>query len=72
MTWLDFHQDLRTRSVRNSGRTTEKASNEKTTVYRTNTSKQKKTSEEKQAKKKELDRVTLLEGALKASWTAPE
>ncbi len=41
-----------------------------TTDYTTKTSKQKKTNEEKQAKKKELDRATLQGGALETSWNA--
>ncbi len=40
------------------------------TAYTTNTSKQRKTNEEKQAKNKELDRVTLPGGALETSWNA--
>ncbi len=40
------------------------------TAYMTKTGKQKKTNEEKQAKKKELDRVTLWGEALEASWSA--
>ncbi len=40
--------------------------------YTTNTSKQKKTSAEKQAKKKELDRAPQRWGALEASWSAVE
>ncbi len=65
------------RACANSERTqwrpsAEQPSNEKTTAYRTNRSEQKKTNEEKQAKKKELDRAMLQGGAFKASWTAPE
>ncbi len=41
-------------------------------TYRTNTNKQKKTNEEKQAKKKEFDKVTLQGGALEKSWAALE
>ena len=41
-----------------------------TTAYTTKTSKQKKTNEEKQAKKKELDQAALRGGALEASWSA--
>ncbi len=40
-----------------------------TTAFTTKTSKQKETSEEKQAKKKELDQVTLRGGALEAGFT---
>ncbi len=55
-------------SGHNGGQTTtEQPSNEKTTAYRTNTSKQKKTSEEKQAEKKESDRATL-----ETSWSTAE
>ncbi len=43
-----------------------------TTAYTTKTSKQKKINEEKQAKKKELDRVTLWGGALETGWSAAE
>ncbi len=39
------------------------------TTYTTKTSKQKKTNEEKQAKKKELDWATLEGGALETSWS---
>ncbi len=42
--------------------TAEQPNNEKTTAYRTNTSKQKKTNEEKQAKKNESDRAMLQGG----------
>ncbi len=57
--------------------TTQRPSNEKTapphlptTACMTKTSKQKKTNEEKQAKKKELDRAALRGGALEARWSA--
>ncbi len=59
--------------------TTEQPSNEKTAhpsfvnnSLHNKVSKQKKTSEERQAKKKELDRTMLRGGALETSWSAEE
>ncbi len=43
-----------------------------TTAYMTKTSKQKTTTEEKQAKNKELNQAALWGGALEASWSAAE
>ncbi len=43
-----------------------------TTAYMTQTSKQKTTNEEKEAKKKELDRATPRGGALEGSWVTTQ
>ncbi len=68
-----------TRSGRNGGQTaTEHEAVRKlpiplsTTAYMTKTSTQKKTNEERQAKKKELDQATLRGEALETSWSAVE